>query len=99
MRAGRCGIVETFGEICHAAYMMNTPYAGFRFEYSRSDTRAPDGMLKVHYIVVERSYEAAFAALSDKVGNPGGLRLIESGLAVLNEAKIRGIADGQTFAL
>jgi len=79
--------------------MMNTPYAGFRFEYSRSDTRAPDGMLKVHYIVVERSYEAAFAALSDKVGNPGGLRLIESGLAVLNEAKIRGIADGQTFAL
>ena len=92
-------IVETCGELCHAAYMTDTPYTGFRFEYSRSDTRAPGGMLRVHYIVVERSYEAAFAALSDKVGNPDGLRLIESGMAVLNEAKIRGIANGQTFAL
>jgi hypothetical protein len=80
--------------------MSNTPYTGFRFEWSRPDINSPNGVLKVHCIAVATSLVQAQGIMADSVsGSLVGVRLIDRGEAVLAEAKQRGVADGQGVIL
>jgi hypothetical protein len=75
------------------------PYTGFLFEWSRPDLNSDGGKRSVELIVVAQTTEDAMGLAGNLVGDPSGLKLIDSGPDALGLAKKQGIADGQASFL
>ena len=78
--------------------MTNALFDGFRFEHSRPDVSAPGGILRLHILAIARNLEEA-TALAGDILPVQGLKLISQGAKVLEEARKRGLGDGQAMEI
>jgi hypothetical protein len=79
--------------------MTESQFDGYLLEYGRRDVNSPEGMRIVYYLAVMQSAEEALAAVGALVGKPTDVRLVNHGPEQLNEARNRGLRDGEVREL
>lgn len=74
------------------------PYEGYRFEYSQVE--GGGSVAVTHYLAIEQSHEAAVTKIIAMTGGvPSDVRLVAHGADTLNEARRRGVGNGQVSAI
>ena len=80
--------------------MIDLAITGFRYSWDRPDANQPNGVNRMHCLVIARAASEAERILAESVtGSPKGLKLISSGQKELEDARRLGLRDGEGKAL
>ena len=74
-------------------------FQAFRLLASKQDAQMPGGLLKVQWLAVTKGARQAEAAVRSQVDLAWEIALLASGQAVMDQARILGLRDGDVTAL